>query len=124
MESFKELQTTGSLQISQDVIATIAGVAAQEIDGVGATAQHTPGFRHFPLKKQRKKNVDVLISDGSVEINMGIALKYGAKINDVCPAVQKAVKENVQTMTGMAVSKVNIFVARIVFPGADKPPGA
>ena len=60
--------------------------------------------------------VDVVLADDFAEINIGLALKFGAKINDVCTAVQTAVKDNVQTMTGMAVSKVNVYVAKIVFP--------
>ena len=122
MDRSKERHTTGSLQISQDVLATIAGISAQEIDGVGALAQHSPGIGHNPLKKQRGRSVDVIISDGSVEIDIGITLKYGAKISEVCTAVQKTVKDNVQTMTGMAVSKVNVFVARIVFPVVERAP--
>lgn len=119
MESFKERQPSGSLQISQEVIATIASVAAQEIEGVDCLAQHAPGFRHNPFRKSRKKSVDVVLSDDFAEIDIGVALKYGAKINEVCTAVQTSVKDNVQTMTGMAVSKVNVFVARIVFPGEE-----
>ncbi|HHY53266.1 MAG TPA: Asp23/Gls24 family envelope stress response protein [Clostridiales bacterium] len=116
MERFKEKQPTGSLQISQDVIATIASVAALEVEGVAALAQHSPGFRHNPFLKGRPKTVDVVLADDFAEINIGLALKFGAKINDVCTAVQTAVKDNVQTMTGMAVSKVNVYVAKIVFP--------
>lgn len=115
MESFKERQPSGSLQISQEVIATIASVAALEIDGVDGLAQHNPGVRN-PFGKRAKKTVDVVLSDDFVEIDLGLALKYGARIHEVCTAVQNAVKDNVQTMTGKAVSKVNIHVARIVFP--------
>jgi len=121
VESLKQRRPVGSLQISQDVIATIAGVAAQEIPGVGALTRHAPGFGHNPLKKQRGKPVDVLISDGCAEIDIGLSLQYGAKINAVCTAVQTAVKDNVQTMTGMAVSKVNVFVSRMVFSDGEKP---
>ncbi len=116
MEHFKEKQPTGSLQISQEVIATIASVAALEIEGVAALAQHSPGFRHSPFLKSRGKTVDVVLADDFAEIDIGLALKFGARINEVCTAVQNAVKDNVQTMTGMAVSKVNIYVAKIVFP--------
>lgn len=115
MEHFKEKKPTGSLQISQDVIATIASVAALEIEGVESLAQHSPGFRHKPFSKSRKNTVDVVLTDDFAEIGIGLNLKFGAKINEVCTAVQNTVKDNVQTMTGMAVSKVNIYVAKIIF---------
>lgn len=114
MERYKEKQPTGSLQISQDVIATIASVAAMEIEGVASLAQHTPGFRN-----RNKKSVDVVLSDGFAEIDIGVALKFGARINEVCTAIQTAVKDNVQTMTGMVVSKVNVYVAKIVIPQGE-----
>ncbi len=105
----------GSLKISQEVIATIAGVAALEIEGVARLAQHSPGLRHKSLAASRKKNADVIISDDFAEIDIGLVLSFGARIGEVCTAVQTAVKENVQTMTGMAVSKVNVYVDNIVF---------
>lgn len=121
MESFKERQPTGSLQISHEVIATIASVAALEIEGVARLAQRSPGLYRNPPRKQ-KKAVEVILSDDIVEINMGLALHFGARINQVCTAVQTAVKDNVQTMTGMMVSKVNIYVAGIVFPMEEEEP--
>ena len=118
MNSKKQL--SGSLQISQDVIATIASVAAQEIDGVASVAQHAPGLQRNPLKKNYKKPVDVVVADGLAQIDIGVTLNYGAKIGEVCTKVQSAVKDNVQSMTGMAVSKVNVFVARIAFPAEEQ----
>ena len=115
-------QPSGTLQISHEVIATIASVAAQEIEGVSGLAQHAPGIRRNPLKNNFTKPVDVVITNGMTEIDIGVTLKHGAKINEVCANVQNAVKDNVQTMTGMAVGKVNVFVARVSFPEAEPTP--
>ena len=49
-------------------------------------------------------------------IDISLSLKFGAKIEEVCTAVQNAIKDSVQTMSGMAVSKVNVLVSGIVFP--------
>jgi uncharacterized alkaline shock family protein YloU len=112
----KKKQPAGTLQISHDVVATIAGVAAKEIEGVTGLSHHSPGLKRNPLRKSFMKPVDVIIAEGLVEIDIGIALRFGAQITDVCAKVQSAVKDSVQTMTGMAVSKVNVFVSRITFP--------
>jgi uncharacterized alkaline shock family protein YloU len=122
--NLKERQPSGSLQISQEVIATIAGVAAQEIEGVSGLNQFGPGIGHSLFRKGLKKPVDVSMSDGFAEIDIGVTLGYGARIGEVCTAVQKAVKENVQTMTGMIVNKVNVYVAHISFPEESPPPAA
>ena len=48
-------------------------------------------------------------------MDLYIRVKYGSNIRTVCEALQQAVKEDVQTMTGIAVSKVNVHVEDIVF---------
>jgi len=115
VENFSGKEPCGSLQISKDVIGAIAGVCAQEIEGVAGLARRVSSFKKGSLRKLGKP-VGVTIKDNFVEINIGLALKYGAKIADTCTAVQQCVKNNVQTMTGMAVNKVNVRVAQIVFP--------
>ena len=121
MESFTERQPLGSLQISRDVIATIAGTAALEISGVESLVPCSKGLKRLGFKRIAAKPVNIAMSDGIVEIDIGVSLMVGAKIGEVGPAVQNAVKNNVQNMTGMVVSKVNVFVARIVFEREAAP---
>lgn len=111
---------SGSLKISRGVIGTIAGLSAREVDGVAGLASPTASFEAPPLRGSAKKLVDVILRDDFAEISIGVALRYGAKIAETCTAVQSCVKNNVQAMTGMAVSKVNVRVARVVFP-REKP---
>ena len=105
MESYKE---KGALQISRDAICAIAGACAGEVEGVAGIARRGPGG---------KKPVSVVLRENLLEISLGITLKHAAKIAETCTAVQQRVKDNVQTMTGMAVGKVNVKVSRVVFPG-------
>lgn len=105
----------GSLKISKEVIATIASVSALEVEGVDSLVPRSGNVGWiFPRGMGRK--VFVTVSDDFAEIDIALNLKAGAKIKEVCPAVQSGVKDSVQTMTGMAVSKVNITVEGIVFP--------
>ena len=113
MEDYKK---KGSLQISREVIGSIAGVCAQEVQGVAGLARRVPSFALGVLPRTGKNPVSVALRDDFVEINIGVALGYGAKIGETCTAIQNHIKKNVQTMTGMAVSKVNVQVSRIVFP--------
>ena len=113
MGSGKERQPVGSLKISEDVVATIASVAALEVEGVESLI--LPGSSKLFPRGFGKKAIHIDISDDFVEVGLSINLKFGARISDVCKSVQQNVKDNVQTMTGMAVSKVNVVVSGITF---------
>jgi len=111
----KNRQPVGSLKISEDVIATIASVAAQEINGVAIITQPSTGRQLF--RQFGKKPIDVVLSDDFVDIDISINLEFGVKIAETCTSVQSTIKDNIQTMTGMAVGKVNVLVSGIIFPG-------
>lgn len=120
MENVKSKQSVGNLKISQDVIAAIARVAALEIEGVDSLAEpanmtptHIGDFFSRPLMK---KAISINMNDDFANIGISVNLSFGAKISEICPKIQNAVKDNVQTMTSLAVSKVDVFVAGIVFP--------
>lgn len=107
-------QPNGSLKISQEVIASIAQTAAKEIEGVAALAPSR-------LQKQLNKNtpnpkaVSIEVHDDAAVINISVIVKAGCKIRLVSEELQKAIKDAVQTMTGMTVSKVNVHVDGIRF---------
>lgn len=116
MDSVRK-QPAGSLKISEDVLATIARVAALEIGGVAALAEpDTSVGKFFFSKGFGKSPIRIEQTDDFARIDIAIQLEFGAKITDVCTAVQNNIKDNIQTMTGMAVSKVNVTVSGIAFP--------
>lgn len=115
MSDKEKRQPVGSLKISEDVIATIASVAALEIEGVDSLSQSTQQVGRI-FASLGKKPIHVDVNDDFVTIDISLSLKFGAKIEEVCTAVQNAIKDSVQTMSGMAVSKVNVLVSGIVFP--------
>ncbi|WRS28147.1 Asp23/Gls24 family envelope stress response protein [Oscillospiraceae bacterium MB08-C2-2] len=122
MERRDQKQSTGSLKISQEVIATICSVAALEIDGVSSLAESPASLWGLLGSSNRNKSIQVSLSDDFAEINIHLNLDFGAKITQVGPAVQAAIKDSVQNMTGIAVSKVNVYVAGIVFPQSEESP--
>ena len=115
----KNRQPVGSLKISKDVISTIASVAALEIEGVDSLVAPAGKVGRLFSRSGGRDVIYITLSDDFAEIDLSVNLKYGAKITEVCPAIQNNVKETVQTMTGMAVSKVNVTVAGIAFPSAE-----
>ncbi len=103
----------GSLQISTEVIAKIAKLAAMEIDGVTDVCSGTTGVKGLLGKVSLQKPVVVELLEDVAEITVSITVCYGSKIPFVCEKVQENVKAAVQNMTSITVSRVNIVVAGV-----------
>lgn len=108
--------SAGSLKISQEVIASIAEYTINEIDGVSGLAPLSPSLTGWLLEKQTVKPVSIVINDGVAVIDLRICVKNTVKIPELSQKIQSSVKEAVQNMTGVVVSRVNLHVAGIEFP--------
>ncbi len=117
IEQEEDMEMTGNIKISEDVIATIAGIATEEIDGVaGMYASFAGGIAEkLGAKKQPGRGVKVDMDERKVEIDVYIVVDFGTKIPDLAWSVQENVKNNVETMTGLSVEKVNIHIEGISF---------
>ena len=110
------VSNAGSLKISQDVLATIANFASEEIDGVVSLANTYAPIKSLLKRGSIGRPIQISLNDDVAGIDISVNLKYGANIPQVAEALQKTVKDAVQNMTGITVSKVNVHVAGIVFP--------
>ena len=114
MTEIKNQSGAGQVQIADEVIAAIAGTAALEIDGIAGMAGNLPGnIAEMLGQKNLAKGVKIEVSENSVTIDLHMTLKYGFKIQEVSVNVQKRVKTAVETMTGLTVSAVNVFVSSV-----------
>jgi uncharacterized alkaline shock family protein YloU len=110
---------TGSLKISEDVLAAIAGNATKEIKGVaGLSLRPAPDGFDFFHKKSTGKAIRLEIKDGEAIIDIFVTLYNGVKIPDTSEQIQVRVKETVQNMTGITVSKVNVHISGLVIAEA------
>lgn len=98
----------GQVKISNDVIATIAGLAALEVDGVETTST-------FADKLLKNNGVKIQIEDEDVNLDIMVIIEFGVSIPDIASKVQENVKNTVETMTGLKVSQVNIQVQGVNF---------
>lgn len=105
----------GSLRISKDVIATISTVATREIEGVAELAPLSTNIKSWLIKKQTTRPVAISLKDDIAVIDINVVLRANVNIPKVCRNIQTAVKEAVQNMTSITVSKVNVSVADICF---------
>lgn len=115
MSDMNKQLNTGSLKISHDVVASIAGYTATEIEGVASLAPMSTNPVGWLLEKQTVKPVSIALSDGVATIDIRLCIENGVKLPELSKKVQTAVKEAVQNMTGIVVSKVNLHIAGISF---------
>lgn len=104
----------GSVQIADEVIAIIAGLAATEVDGVASIEDRSANELAGKLgMKTAPKGVKVTVLDTSVSCDLALNLKYGYSIPELALNVQEHVKNAIENMTGLAVIDVNIRIAGI-----------
>ncbi len=110
-----QTQENGSVQISEDVIASIVAVAVGEIEGVaGFSAKLGSDIAEMLGKKNWGKGVKLTITEhDELYIECNIIAIYGFSVVQVAKAVQDGVVAAVESMTGMRVSGVNVNVCGI-----------
>ena len=116
----KEETSYGQVQIAGDVVAVIAGIAASEVDGVYKLAGNLSNEIASRLgRKNPAKGVKVDLIPGEVRVDLGIIVYYEYKIKKVSEQVLEKVKQAIETMTGLNVTKVNIRVAGVKMNDAN-----
>lgn len=113
VELEEEIKTENEgIQISNDVVAVIAGVAVSEVQGVSGMSGGFAGGITEVLsgKKNLAKGIKVDILDDTAKIDVNIIVEYGSRIPDVAFEIQNRVKKSVENMTGLKVEEVNVHV--------------
>ena len=105
--------TTGNLKVSEEVVSTIVKQVLEEIDGVFGLAAPPVTAKDVILKSGVSKPVKIMLNSDVAVIDISVILKFGYKIKDVSEKIQNSVKEEVQNMTGITGSAVNIYVADV-----------
>ena len=109
-----EKDKIGEVQIADEVVAIIAGLAATEVDGVDSMAGNITNELVGKLgMKNLSKGVKGEVTEEHVSVNMALNLKYGYSIPDVCEKVQEKVKNAIENMPGLTVLDVNIKIAGV-----------
>ena len=109
----EEIKTENEgIEISNDVVAVIAGVAVSDVPGVAGMAGGFAGgiSEVFSGKKNLAKGIKVDVDNSEAKIDVNIIVEYGARIPDVAFDIQKRVKKAVEEMTGLKVEEVNVHV--------------
>lgn len=104
----------GQVQIADEVVAIIAGLAATEVEGVASMAGNITNELVSKLgKKSLSKGIRVKVEDGIVNANVALNIAYGYSVPKTCKKVQEKVKAAIENMTGLEVEKVDIQIANV-----------
>ena len=110
----------GSVSFATDVIATIAGLAATEVEGVASMGGGASGLadiltRRGQSTKNLTKGVKVEVAEGSVTVAITIVVEFGSPIPEVASGIQENVKKAIETMSGLTVKVIDVHVQGMSF---------
>lgn len=110
----------GTVVFATDVIATIAGLAATEVEGVASMVGNTSGglaeiFKRGQNARSLTKGVRVELNENTVSVQLTIVVDYGSPIPRVAKNIQENVKKAIETMSGLEVTAVNVVVQGVSF---------
>jgi uncharacterized alkaline shock family protein YloU len=114
------LQTErGSTIISDSVVSKIAGIAAQEVEGIrtgSGASQAVGGILGSITGGSQTQGVSVEVGQEEVALDLTLTTEYGKSIPQVAEAVRQNVINRVESLVGLRVTEVNITVSTIFFP--------
>ena len=108
----------GTVSFATEVVATIAGLAATEVEGVASMSNQNGGIADmFSRKNSRNftKGVRIDLDGNKVTVDVTIVVEYGSPVPDVARSIQENVKKAIETMSGLDVHAVDVHVSGISF---------
>ena len=104
----------GTVNISEEVVATIASTAAKDVDGVSALSGNIgDDIAGILGRKNANKGVRIELQDDGVVIECNVIAKYGCSVVEMAKNVQSAVAAAVESMTGLKVKNVAVNISGV-----------
>lgn len=115
----------GNTVIQDGVVARVAGIAAQEVEGIrmgSGTSQAVGGFLGSITGGGGSQTTGVSVEVGEVEaaIDLTLTAEYGKPIPRLSEAVRQNVVNRIENLVGLKVTEVNITVGNIFFPQEEQ----
>lgn len=108
----------GTVSFATDVVATIAGLAATEVEGVASMSSPSSALADMFSRKNTRnftKGVRIDLDGNCVTVDVTIVVEYGSPVPDVARSIQENVKKAIETMSGLTVHSVDVHVSGISF---------
>ncbi len=110
----QDLGGIGQVNIADEVVTVVAGLAATEVDGVASLAGNITNELIGRLGvKSLSKGVRINVNGDVVTVDLNLNVAYDANIPATCARVQDKVKSAIENMTGLKVGNVNIHISSV-----------
>ena len=107
-----ETEKGSNITYANEVVATIAGVAAGEVEGIAGMCNISGGL----LKKSGiTKGVKVEIGTEEASVDLYVMVEYGTPIQKAAHDAQENVRKAIEAMTGLHVVRVDVHVQGVSF---------
>jgi len=110
-----ENDSTGTITYANEVIAIIAGVAANEVEGIAGMCSGGGFADVFVRSRNIKKGVKVEIGAEEASVDLYVIVEYGTPIQIAAQDVQDSVRKAIETMTGLHVVRIDVHVNGVSF---------
>ncbi|MDN6436332.1 Asp23/Gls24 family envelope stress response protein, partial [Lentilactobacillus parabuchneri] len=106
----------GKIEIAQNVLEIIAGVATSQIDGVNRMrgSFSTSVNELLGRRTEHGKGVNLTYNDEELTVDVYVYLNYGVSVPKVALQIQSQVEQQLLFMTGLKVTEVNVHVQGVV----------
>lgn len=117
----KNKEELGNIQIADEVVSIVTGLAATEVEGVaGMSGGIAGGIAEMLGRKNLTKGVKVEVGDNECVVDLYVIIDYGNSIPDVSWNIQNNVRQAIEGMTGLDVMEVNVHVQGVHLPETEK----
>ncbi|HEY8392146.1 MAG TPA: Asp23/Gls24 family envelope stress response protein [Capillibacterium sp.] len=114
--SVKSQKPLGTIDVSPEAIAMVAGIAALECFGVVGMSSRSfqDGISELLLGKENlTKGIEVRIENNRVIVDLYVIVEYGTRINEVAHNVIENVKYAIENQLEVVAAKVNVIVTGV-----------
>ena len=116
----QDTESTGTITYANEVIAVIAGVAANEVEGVAGMCSGGGITEVFGRNKNLTKGVKVELGTEEAAVDIYLIVEYGTPIQTCAAAVQENVRKSIEEMTSLHVVRVDVHVQGVSFEKEQK----
>jgi uncharacterized alkaline shock family protein YloU len=107
----------GRISIAEDVISSIARIAAEKVDGIAhSSSGGGGGLMSIFGGEDVAPNIKTELSDEEVRVELRISVEYGYPVHEVAQGVQQNVQRDIEQLAGVKVAHVDVFVKKVVPP--------
>lgn len=111
----RDVNPYGEIEVAPEVLEVIAGIAANEVDGVYAMqGRFATEVKSMFGKTSHNKGVHLVSDEEGLKVEVHCYFKYGVNVPKVATEIQQRIREQVYHMTEIALSEINIHIVGIV----------